>query len=218
MIIYVDMDGTLCKTYKGLENYIKKLSIEGKMVKPYNFSIEKENLVTDRTVDWLMAGGFTKEEAVSLRYDYYNNKKSFYYHVNYWKNLPPLENAIEVFNWLNDYHDVYILTSAFKTGSDGCIIGKTRWIKKNLPKFDMSKLIYNHNKHLMIGDLIIEDLVSVVEKFRGKRILIDYPYNRGYEDCCRVNNWKEIPNIVKQIEDELKLNDNLKNKEYYDSE
>lgn len=175
------MDNTLLATYKGAVLYAEKIT--GKklhMLKP-------EELETDSTIQWLRSAGLEEDEAIDTRIKLFNS-------VEYWENIPFEKDALSVFKYLYDNHEVYISTSAFLSDSEACYVGKVRWVKKNLPFFNLRRLIYTHAKYNLVGDYIIEDIPSQTVMFKGTPIIFDRPYNRSFPSRLnyRVNSWKEI--------------------------
>lgn len=95
-----------------------------------------------------------------------NFAKSFtkHYHITeypqslpgFFKNLDPIENAIDSFNWLNARFDVYILTSpSYKNPL--CYTEKREWVEQHLGLDVCQKLIICRQKNLINGDFLIDD-------------------------------------------------------------
>jgi 5'(3')-deoxyribonucleotidase len=70
-------------------------------------------------------------------------------------NLKPMPGAIEAYNVLNKYFDVYILTTAPWSNPDS-LSEKLLWVKKWLPSA-YKNVIFSHHKDLNIGDYLIDD-------------------------------------------------------------
>jgi len=84
--------------------------------------------------------------------------------------MDPMPDAIRSVQFLSRHFDTYILSTApwknISASSD-----KVRWIQKYLPVVGYKRLILSHNKHLNIGDYLIDDrLKNGVTKFRGEHI------------------------------------------------
>tara|TARA_Y100000310_G_scaffold342237_1_gene444462 strand:+ start:945 stop:1526 length:582 start_codon:yes stop_codon:yes gene_type:complete len=192
------MDNALLATFKGAVLYAKKiLEKERKRGNSFNYDIkvpDNNALYSYHTWSYLEAAGMLKNEAVWMRQILFNTQ-------DYWETIPFEENAYDVFKWMYENFDVYIATSAFLSEADECILGKVRFIENTMPWFDMKKLIYSHAKYNLKGDYIIEDVPDQIQKFGGKKIIFDRPYNRWYEekDAIRVTNWWEIKSIFKNI-------------------
>jgi len=84
--------------------------------------------------------------------------------------MQPIPNAIESVEFLAKHFDVYILSTA-PWENPSAWSDKLLWIKKYLPKTAYKRLILSHNKHLNIGDYLIDDrLKNGVDKFKGEHI------------------------------------------------
>lgn len=84
-------------------------------------------------------------------------------------NLEPIEKGIETYTKLSEKYDLYVVSTA-PWNNPSAWTDKKKWIHKYLP-IASKKLFLTHNKHMIIGDYIIDDrLANGVEKFPGKHI------------------------------------------------
>jgi len=142
---------------------------------------------------YLIATGMKEDTAKIARKFLFHCKK-------YWETIPFEDGAIDVLRNLYLKHDVYIVTSAFLSKSEECIVAKWNFIKKYLPWFDLKKLMYSHAKWKLKGDLFIEDNWSQIEEFEGSRMLFNRPYNKEEKPDIRVYNWLDIEKEVWKLE------------------
>ena len=91
--------------------------------------------------------------------DKYKNRKDCIPEI--FKDLKPLEGAIEAFDYLWDVFDVYILSTPPWRNPDAWI-HKKEWVEKYIPKAKR-RLILTHHKNLNKGDYLIDD-----SRFRGQ--------------------------------------------------
>ncbi|SDE99247.1 5' nucleotidase, deoxy (Pyrimidine), type C protein (NT5C) [Ulvibacter litoralis] len=83
--------------------------------------------------------------------------------------MEPIPKAIESYNKIIDHFDVYILSTS-PWDNDSAWTDKIKWVKKYIPKA-YKNLILSHNKHLNVGDYIIDDrTANGVDKFSGEHI------------------------------------------------
>ena len=75
---------------------------------------------------------------------------------NFFRELPPVEGAIEGFHRLSERYDTYILSTA-PWGNPSAWIDKLLWVQEHLPDTAYKRLILSHNKHLNRGDYLIDD-------------------------------------------------------------
>ena len=72
--------------------------------------------------------------------------------------MKPINEMVQLFNEMaaDERYDVYILSTSpwdnLTAASD-----KVVWVKKYLPLYGYKRLILSHNKHLNIGDYLIDD-------------------------------------------------------------
>lgn len=68
----------------------------------------------------------------------------------------PIEGAIESFEKINKHFDVFILSTA-PWENPTALNDKLAWIKKNIGDIAKKRVIFSHNKHLNMGDFLIDD-------------------------------------------------------------
>ena len=82
----------------------------------------------------------------------------------------PIEGAIESFEKINEYFDVYILSTA-PWENPTALNDKLAWIKKNIGDIAKKRVVFSHNKHLKMGDYLIDDRkANGAGDFKGKHI------------------------------------------------
>lgn len=85
--------------------------------------------------------------------------------------LQPIGNAVESYDKLSRYFDVYILSTAPWSNPDS-LSEKVLWVKKWLPNA-YKNVIFSHHKDLNIGDYLIDDLdKNGAAEFQGEHIKI----------------------------------------------
>lgn len=84
--------------------------------------------------------------------------------------MNPIEGAIESFEKINEHFDVYILSTA-PWENPTALNDKLAWIKKNIGELAKKRVIFSHNKHLNMGDYLIDDRkANGAGAFKGKHI------------------------------------------------
>jgi len=84
--------------------------------------------------------------------------------------MEPLNGAIEAFQVLSEKFDSYLLSTAPWENSSAWS-DKNEWVKKYLGSTAYKRLILSHNKHLNIGDYLIDDLTANgADRFTGEHI------------------------------------------------
>jgi 5'-nucleotidase len=89
--------------------------------------------------------------------------------------MDPMEKAIESYIRLTTKYDTYILsTSPWENPT--AANDKVEWVKRHLGTHAYKRLILSHNKHLNMGDYLIDDREkNGAERFTGKLILFGGP-------------------------------------------
>ena len=102
--------------------------------------------------------------------------------IGFFRDLKPMEGAIESYNELAKYFDVYILSTS-PWSMPNALMEKLEWVKKYLPNA-YKNVIFSHHKNLNIGDYLIDDLTkNGAGEFTGEHIQI-------YSD--KFPNWNSV--------------------------
>jgi 5'(3')-deoxyribonucleotidase len=84
--------------------------------------------------------------------------------------MEPMPGAIDVFHRLSEVYDSYILSTA-PWENPSAWFDKLMWVKTHLGEPAHKRLILSHNKHLNIGDFLIDDRTkNGADRFQGEHI------------------------------------------------
>ena len=84
--------------------------------------------------------------------------------------MKPIDGALEAFEKLNKHFDVYILSTA-PWENPTALNDKLTWIKQNIGDLAKKRVIFSHNKHLNMGDYLIDDrIANGAGDFKGTHI------------------------------------------------
>ena len=84
--------------------------------------------------------------------------------------MHPIIGAVEAFERLSNVYDSYILSTAPWENSSAWA-DKNEWVKRYLGQSAYKRLILSHNKHLNIGDYLIDDrTANGAGEFTGEHI------------------------------------------------
>ena len=99
--------------------------------------------------------------------------------------MKPVEGAIEAYQELKKHFDVYILSTA-PWDNPSAWIDKLLWVKKYLGDSAHKRLILSHNKHLNVGDFLIDDrTANGADKFKGEHIHFLNGNFKNWDDVLR---------------------------------
>lgn len=144
-----------------------------------------------------------KEESFKQKYQYknlYKNEDNSF--------IEPLPNCVEVIRKLNEFYDIYIVTSyVWKEDvidASNNLKCKHEYLKHFFPFLSENNFIYISDKNKITFDIGIDDrpknLISCNQKilfteFRNEKITTE---ELEKDNIIRVNNWLEIENILIQ--------------------
>lgn len=106
-------------------------------------------------------------------------------------NLEPIQGAITGIKELlsANLFDIYIVTAAHPA----VINNKYIWISKNMPFFNKQNIIFTSQKHLVKGDILVDDGLHNIKEFNnGEPIIFTQPHNIKEKKYKRVDNWIEL--------------------------
>lgn len=102
--------------------------------------------------------------------------------------MKPIEGAIESFQKLTNHYNVFILSTA-PWENPTALNDKLMWIKNHIGELVKKRVIFSHNKHLNMGDYLIDDrTANGAGDFKGTHI------HFGTE---RFPNWEAVLQFLK---------------------
>lgn len=168
MTIFVDMDEVIADTY-------------GAHIEIYNTEFEQQ-LNSEMCLGSEVWQNVPKAHQHSVRQ--HATRKGFF------RNLKPIKDSQEVLRQLSEKHDVYIASAAMQYPNS--LVEKSDWLDEYFSFIPWTKRILCGDKHILSGDVLIDDRSYNLEYFSGRTILFTSPHNvnsNGYE---RANSWLEI--------------------------
>ena len=103
----------------------------------------------------------------------------------------PIKDSQKYLKILNQMADVYIVTAREWTQLEHI----TDWFSKYFPFIEDRQIIRCRDKHIIQGDIRIDDHLDNLLNCFGGRIVFDYPFNRNIDDMSnfiyRAYNWKD---------------------------
>ena len=108
-------------------------------------------------------------------------------HPTAYKDLEPIEGAIEAWHYLQDEYETYILSTPPWSNPDAWA-EKRKWVDQHFGKSAHKKLILCHHKGLVKGDFLIDDrIANGVADFEGEHI---------HFGTDKFPTWKEVLNYL----------------------
>lgn len=132
-----------------------------------------------------------------------NDLEDFYRHFlsdDVYRGTKPVPGAIEALKVLNEKHDVYLVTATTRKRENAReFTDKFFWILNHLPFFDPQKIIMINHKHLLKGDVIIDDRLKNLKNDIKTKILFTAYHNKSITQdeltaagAVRVSDWDEV--------------------------
>lgn len=132
---------------------------------------------------------------------YKDNFKHYFLDKRVWKRMKYVDGCREyIAKLFNDGHDIYFCTKTEMKNAPK----KESYLQRTFPYINIrKKLIVCSDKTMIRADVLIDDCL---DNFGGQdySIVLDYPWNRNTddEDIIRASSWKEIYNIISEINSE----------------
>lgn len=116
--------------------------------------------------------------------------RSYPDHPDFFVDIPPYADAIEVIRELHKNYDIYIATAAMEHPNS--FSAKYNWLVKNLPFLSPMNFIFCGNKGVVKADYLIDDSSRHFKDFAGQGILFSAPHNMLEVAEKRVDSWQDV--------------------------
>ena len=189
MIIGIDVDSTVCNTTESViaQHYVdtgEKLTLDD--IKSYYI----ENYVGD---------------------DYKDDFHLIFYKKEMWKRVKVIPHCVEVIKRLHDRgEEIYFVTSTEPQN----IAKKASFLQRTFPFLNIRKCLMTTYCKQMIGvDILIDDYEMNLINGSYFGILMDYPWNRNFDDASddkiyRVFDWTQVEPMIEYIEKVKNIKEN----------
>lgn len=168
MILFIDMDEVIADTY-------------GAHIEIYNKDYNDHLTVA------MCEGGEVWQNVPVERQASVRN------HANlrgFFRNLKPLENSQSVLKQLSEKHDVFIASAAMQFPNS--LEEKSDWLDEHFPFIPWKNRILCGHKHILRGDLLIDDRSYNLKRFEGQTLLFTSPHNVHTKGFERVDSWNQV--------------------------
>ncbi|KAA2219544.1 5' nucleotidase, NT5C type [Maribacter flavus] len=108
----------------------------------------------------------------------------------FFRNLKPIADSREVLNELTKKYEVYIASAAMQFPNS--LEEKSDWLDEHFPFIPWQNRILCGHKHILKGDVLIDDRSYNLTHFDGRPLLFTSPHNIHTTGIERVNSWKEV--------------------------
>ena len=119
--------------------------------------------------------------------------RQYPFHQDFFKDLPVMENSVEVIKELNERFEVYIASAAMEFPYS--LDQKNVWLDKHFPFIPWKRRIFCGDKSVLRGDVLIDDHEFNLSVFQGRPIMFSSCHNLNDNKYERVNNWLEVKEL-----------------------
>lgn len=172
MVIYLDMDEVLADTY-------------GAHIEIYNRDFNEQ-----LTLEACMG----REVWQCVPADRQQSVKDHARNEGFFSALKPIEDSIRVVKELNKRHEVYIASAAMQFPNS--LREKSDWLDAYFPFISWQHRILLGHKHVLQGDILIDDRSYNLQHFKGRPLLYTSPHNIHENHFERVHNWEEVGGLL----------------------
>lgn len=119
--------------------------------------------------------------------------KEYPFHADFFKDLPVIENSIEIVKKLNNRFEVYIASAAMEFPYS--LDHKNIWLDEHFPFIPWKRRIFCGDKSVLRGDILIDDHAFNLSVFSGRSIMFSSAHNLNETKYERLNNWLEAKEL-----------------------
>ena len=118
----------------------------------------------------------------------------FTFRKDFFRTMEVNQDSQEVVKKLNGIYDLFIVSSAMEFPNS--LTEKFDWLEEHFPFLHWKQFVFCGNKAAVYGDYMIDDLPYNLEKFNGEKLIFTAPHNLQFNHFKRVNNWKEVGELL----------------------
>ncbi|MEO1485016.1 MAG: 5'(3')-deoxyribonucleotidase [Bacteroidota bacterium] len=168
MTIFVDMDEVIANTYQA---HIDLYNQE------HNGNLSASDC-------------FGKEVWQCVPLEHQDGVKKHAYRLGFFKDLEVIPGSQKVLEELSAKHQVYIASAAMQFPNS--LKEKSDWLDEHFPFILWQNRILCGHKHILKGDVLIDDRPYNLKNFDGRPILFSSPHNLEQDDLERADSWEDI--------------------------
>jgi 5'(3')-deoxyribonucleotidase len=167
MTIFVDMDEVIADTYGAHIAWYNR---------HFGASLTREQCM----------GGEVWQQVPQHREHLWNH----YFQPGFFRELLPIPGSVEVMRELAAKHEVFVASAAMQFPNS--LVEKHQWLDEHMPFIHWRNRILLGDKHILRGDVLIDDRLHNLESFQGRGILFTSPHNVHAEGFERARDWEDV--------------------------
>ncbi len=126
-------------------------------------------------------------ESMNGQWKVYANEKGFF------RDIPPMPDAIETVKALQARYEVYIVSAAMEFRNS--FEDKFDWLGEHFPFIPWTHIAFTGHK-IVAADIMIDDRIRNLAHFAGRKLLYTSPHNLLVNEYERVNSWQEVAKLL----------------------
>ena len=111
----------------------------------------------------------------------------------FFRNLPVMEDAVEVIREMNQRYELFIVSAAMEFPNS--LKDKVEWLGDHFQFLTWKQITLCGDKRLIFGDHMIDDHVKNLEHFKGKPWLFTSAHNLDITAYDRIDDWNHAGRI-----------------------
>lgn len=112
----------------------------------------------------------------------------------FFRELAPIPDSVDVVAELTKKHEVYIASAAMQFPNS--LREKSDWLDEHFPFISWEKRILCGHKHVLQGDILIDDRSYNLQQFKGRPLLFTSPHNIHNNHFERVLDWQDVGSLL----------------------
>jgi 5'-nucleotidase len=169
--------------------------------------IDMDGVLADTETQWL--SWYEKDTGIALTKKHIEGKqehddapefktfRKYLYEPGFFRTLPVMDGAVEAVKELMKDFDIYIVSAAMEFPLS--LYEKHQWLAEHFPFISWKNIIFCGDKSVVDVDYLIDDHCKNLDYCKGKPLMFTAFHNVSLSHHQRVNNWAEIPAIVRDL-------------------
>jgi 5'(3')-deoxyribonucleotidase len=114
----------------------------------------------------------------------------------FFRTAPLIPGSREALEQLNRHYEVFIVSAAIEYPRS--LHEKVEWLGEHFPFIPWQRIVLCGFKHIIRGDIMIDDHFKNLDFFEGRTLLFTQPHNQGHDNRGhqRVNGWPEVTALL----------------------
>lgn len=132
------------------------------------------------------------EQAVNP--DHAHVVREYLHEKDFFKDLKVMPDSQEVIRAMHEKYEIFIVSAAMQFPHS--LWHKYNWLQEHFPFLHWNNFVFCGDKSIIQADYLIDDHPKNLVTFSGEPIIFSSPHNMHEQRFRRVNNWKEVGELL----------------------